>query len=134
MGTSADDALLADLSAGGPQGGVVFVRRFQPHVFAVALAVVGGHGLAEDVSQQTFERAWRRASSFDATRGSLRTWLTTIAHNLAIDAVRARKPTSTDPADLERLLRPAPDDPERHAIRADARWQLQAVICRLPPT
>ena len=100
----ADDALLAGLAAGGPEVGLAFVRRFQRHVFGVALAVVGDPHLAEDVAQQTFERAWRRAASFDPARGSVRTWLTTIAHNLAIDAVRSRKPTPVDPTDLIRLL------------------------------
>ena len=80
-------------------------------MFGVALAVVGDPHLAEDVAQQTFERAWRRAASFDASRGSVRTWLTTIAHNLAIDAVRARKPTPVDPTDLIRLLGPGPTSP-----------------------
>jgi RNA polymerase sigma factor (sigma-70 family) len=89
----------------------VCVRRYQPRVFAVALAVLGDPGLAEDVSQQTFERAWRRASSFDAARGSLRAWLTTIAHNLAVDAVRARKPTATDPDDLTACSDPTPTIP-----------------------
>ena len=99
-----DDALLAGLAAGGPEVGLAFVRRFQRQVFGVALAVVGDHSLAEDIAQQTFERAWKRAASFDPGRGSVRTWLTTIAHNLAIDAVRSRKPTPVDPTDLVRLL------------------------------
>ena len=60
-----DDALLAGLAAGGPEVGLAFVRRFQRHVFGVALAVVGDRNLAEDVAQQTFERAWKRAAIGD---------------------------------------------------------------------
>jgi len=112
--------------------GLAFVRRFQRHVFGVALAVVGDPGLAEDVAQQTFERAWRRASSFDAGRGSVRAWLTTIAHNLAIDSVRARKPTPVDPTDLIRLLAPGTDEPERRSLRAEAAAELRAAIGGLP--
>jgi RNA polymerase sigma factor (sigma-70 family) len=128
----ADEALLAGLGAGGPEVGLAFVRRFQRHVFGVALAVVGDPGLAEDVAQQTFERAWRRASSFDAGRGSVRTWLTTIAHNLAIDTVRARKPTPIDPTDLIRLLGPGSDEPERRAVRLEAADELRSAIADLP--
>jgi RNA polymerase sigma factor (sigma-70 family) len=128
----ADDALLEGLAAGGPEVGLVFVRRFQRHVFGVALAVVGDPHLAEDVAQQTFERAWRRAGSFDASRGSVRTWLTTIAHNLAIDAVRARKPTPVDPTDLIRLLGRSVDEPERRSLGTESADELRAALGGLP--
>jgi RNA polymerase sigma-70 factor (ECF subfamily) len=127
-----DDALLAGLAAGGPEVGLAFVRRFQRHIFGVALAVVGDRNLAEDVAQQTFERAWTRAASFDARRGSVRTWLTTIAHNLAIDTVRARKPTPVDPTDLIRLLGQDHEEPERRSLRAEAVAELRAAIGDLP--
>lgn len=128
-----DQALLAGLAAGDHDAGLAFVRRFQRHVFGVALAVVGDPGHAEDVAQQAFERAWRRAQSFDAQRGSVRTWLTTIAHNLAIDAVRSRKPSPVDPIDLVRLLGSGDDEPEKQAIRAQATADLRDEIRRLPP-
>ncbi len=96
------------------------------------LAVLGDPALAEDVSQRTFEWAWRRASSFDSARGSVGAWLTTIAHDLAVDAVRARRPIPTDPTDLTCLLGPDTDDPEWPAIRAATLSQLRAAICLLP--
>ncbi len=128
----ADDALLAGLATGGPEVGLAFVRRFQRKVFGVALAVVGDPHLAEDVAQQTFERAWRRAASFDADRGSVGTWLTTIAHNLAIDAVRARKPTPVDPTDLIRLLGSGADEPERRSLGSESADELRAALGGLP--
>jgi RNA polymerase sigma-70 factor (ECF subfamily) len=127
-----DDALLAGLQGGGPDVGLAFVRRFQRHVFGVALAVVGDPATAEDVAQQTFERAWRRAGSFDPQRGSVRTWLTTIAHNLAIDVVRSRKPTPVDPTDMIRLLGASPDEPAGRTVRTEAASELRAAIGQLP--
>jgi RNA polymerase sigma-70 factor (ECF subfamily) len=127
-----DDALLAGLQAGGPDVGLAFVRRFQRHVYGVALAVVGDAEIAEDVAQQTFERAWRRASSFNPERGSVRTWLTTIAHNLAIDSVRSRKPTPVDPTDLIRLLGPGQDEPDRHSERSESARELRLALGQLP--
>jgi RNA polymerase sigma-70 factor (ECF subfamily) len=127
-----DEALLAGLDSGGSEVGLAFVRRFQRHVFGVALAVVGDHNLAEDVAQQTFERAWRRAPSFDAGRGSVRTWLTTIAHNLAIDAIRSRKPTPVDPTDLIRLLGTGADEPEHRSMQVESAEELRRAIARLP--
>src|SRR5438128_2348168 len=67
-----DSLLLAGFRAKDPQLAVAFVRRFQRAVFGIALNMVGDPGLAEDIAQQAFEHAWRRADSFDGRRGSVR--------------------------------------------------------------
>src|SRR5579859_5219854 len=95
-----DEVLLAGLGAGDADLAVAFVRRFQRIVFGVALAVIGDRGIAEDVAQQAFEQAWRHAQVYDSRRGSVRAWMTTIAHNLAIDVVRAKTSAPVDPDDL----------------------------------
>ncbi len=59
-------------------------------LFGFALRSLGDRGLAEEVAQETFVRAWRSRERFDERRGSLRTWLFSIARNLIIDSVRAR--------------------------------------------
>lgn len=128
----ADDALLAGLSAGGPEIGLAFVRRFQRQIYGVALAVVGDPALAEDVAQQAFIRAWKAAPAFDPRRGSVRTWLTTITHNLAIDATRGRKATPLDPSDLVRLMGSGPDEPEAWALREESASELRRAIGGLP--
>ena len=43
---------------------------------------------AEELTQDVFLTAWRKAARFDASRGRLSTWLMTIAHNLAVDRLR----------------------------------------------
>jgi len=128
----ADDALLAGLAAGTPDVGLAFVRRFQRQVYGAALAVVGDPTTAEDVAQQAFIRAWRAAPAFDARRGSVRTWLATITHNLAIDATRGRKPTPVDPSDLVRLIGSESQEPERRAAQAESAGELRRAIASLP--
>src|SRR3954452_23610281 len=110
-----DEALLTGLATGDPELVVAFVRRFQGVVFGVAVAVLGDPQLAEDIAQQTFERAWRHAQIYDSRRGSVMSWLTTIAHTLAIDAARSRR---TEPLALEyldALLGVVTETPEQHA-------------------
>jgi RNA polymerase sigma-70 factor (ECF subfamily) len=128
-----DAALLAGLASSESSVAIAFVRRFQRRVYGVALAVVGDPVLAEDVAQQAFEKAWRRASSFDASRGSVASWLTAITHNLAIDAVRRRKPSPVDPSDLVRLLGPGTDEPEPRALITESTDELRRAIRALPP-
>lgn len=134
-----DDALLAGLGAGDPELAVAFVRRFQRIVFGVAIAVTGDPKTAEDVAQQAFELAWRHAQMYDSRRGSVRAWLTTIAHNLAIDVVRGRSATPVDPGDLPVLIASmagtgsvAQLGPEPVAVARDSAAHLRRALARLP--
>src|ERR1700746_1748963 len=111
-----DEALLAGLGAGDAGLAVAVVRRFRRIVFGVAVGVIGAPKTAEDVAQQAFEQAWRHAQVYDSRRGSVRAWLTTITHNLAIDVVRARTSAPVDPGDLPALLTAVTDTPERLAV------------------
>ncbi|WP_241777974.1 sigma-70 family RNA polymerase sigma factor [Streptomyces sp. CT34] len=127
-----DEALLAGLATGDPELAVTFVRRFQHTVYGVAIAVTRDAQLAEDIAQQTFERAWRHAQVYDSRRGSVTAWLTTIAHNLAIDAVRSRRPEPVAPEDLDALLEAVTDTPEQQALADEASSTLRAAVARLP--
>lgn len=136
MGTPADrlpdETLLAGLGAGDADLALAFVRRFQRLVFGVALTVTRDPGTAEDVAQQAFEQAWRHAQVYDSRRGSVRAWLTTIAHNLAIDVIRARTSLPVDPAELPPLLTAITDTPERVAVAHDSAAGLRRALASLP--
>src|SRR3954454_11775353 len=80
---AADAALVQGLSTGDEDAAVAFVRRFQSPVFGLALAITRDSGLAEDVSQEVFVRAWRAAATYDGRKGSVSTRLLTITRNPA---------------------------------------------------
>ena len=65
--------------------------RYGSAVFALALRIVRDHATAEDVTQETFLGVWKNAARFDLGRGSARTWILSIAHHRAVDAVRRRR-------------------------------------------
>src|SRR5215475_4774151 len=136
MGTAADglpdETLLAGLGAGDAGLALAFVRRFQRVVFGVAMTVVGDPAAAEDVAQQAFEQAWRHAQVYDSRRGSVRAWLTTIAHNLAIDVIRSRTSAPLDPQDLPALLTAVTDTPEQFAVAHDNAARLRGALAHLP--
>jgi RNA polymerase sigma-70 factor (ECF subfamily) len=127
-----DETLLAGLGTGDPEIAVAFVRRFQRIVFGVALAVLGDVRMAEDVAQQTFERAWRHAQVYDSRRGSVRTWLTTIARNLAVDTARVRRATPVDPSDLVDMLGVVTESAEQRAVRGESVAELRRAVAALP--
>jgi RNA polymerase sigma factor (sigma-70 family) len=62
--------------------------QFASFVYGLALRVIGDARAAEDVSQDVFVTVWERPDVFDPDRGSLRTWLGTLAHRRAVDHVR----------------------------------------------
>lgn len=62
--------------------------QFSSFVYGLALRVIGDARAAEDVSQDVFVTVWERPGAFDPDRGSLRTWLGTLAHRRAVDHVR----------------------------------------------
>ena len=55
-----------------------------------ARTILGDPGLAEEVVQETFVRAWRACSSFDPDGSPMLVWLSVILRNLALDRMRAR--------------------------------------------
>ena len=124
MRTAADDALLAGFGVGDPDAATVFVRRHQARVFGLARSIVGDAALAEDVAQEAFIRAWHHAAAYDPRRGSVPTWLLAITRNVAIDALRMRRPNPVDPAVLAGYDVPAqgPGGPRRQRPSWGWRW------------
>jgi RNA polymerase sigma-70 factor (ECF subfamily) len=71
--------------------------RFGRPVYSLGMRLLGSKEASEELTQDVFLTAWRKAARFDPARGRLSTWLMTIAHNLAVDRLRretgARRPT-----------------------------------------
>jgi RNA polymerase sigma-70 factor (ECF subfamily) len=76
------------LLAGNEDAIRALYARFSRPVFSMGMRLLGSREAAEELTQDVFVTAWRKAARFDATRGRLSTWLMTIAHNLAVDRLR----------------------------------------------
>jgi RNA polymerase sigma-70 factor (ECF subfamily) len=63
-------------------------RAYAGELLGFALNELSDRGTAEEIVQETFTRAWRRADTYDPARGSVRTWLYQIARHAIIDARR----------------------------------------------
>lgn len=81
-------SLLSRVGRGDEAAFAALYDELAADVFGVARRVVRDSAFAEDVAQETFLDVWRRAPSFDPTRGSATVWVLTIAHRRAVDRVR----------------------------------------------
>jgi RNA polymerase sigma-70 factor, ECF subfamily len=91
---TADLALLSGIRSGKESAMAQLYDRYSPIVYSVALRVLGDAGAAEDVLQDVFIQLWKNPGLFDSSRGNLGAWLSVIARNRAIDALRKRRPES----------------------------------------
>ena len=68
-------------------------ERYKTMAYSIAFRITNDATLAEDVVQDAFLGAWRNAARYIEGRGSVKTWLLSIVHHRAIDAVRRRRAT-----------------------------------------
>jgi RNA polymerase sigma-70 factor, ECF subfamily len=85
---AADVELLRRVAAGDRGAVDDLYERFRRPAFALARRLLADDALAEDVLQDVFLTVWRNPAGFDGTRGSVSTWLLTLVHHKAVDAVR----------------------------------------------
>ena len=100
VASSTDDAdrdVLARVSNGELDALQDLYDRYRTMAYSIALRITSDASLAEDVVQDAFLGAWRNAARYVEGRGSVKTWLLSIVHHRAIDAVRRRRPTSELP-------------------------------------
>ena len=74
--------------AGETRAFEVIFDRHADAAFSLAYRMCGRQAMAEDVVQEAFVSLWRSGARYDATRGSVRTWVLSVVRNRAIDAFR----------------------------------------------
>jgi RNA polymerase sigma-70 factor (ECF subfamily) len=106
------DRELVDAARGGDADAFgALVRRHQRRIFRLTAHLLRSAAEAEDVTQETFVRAYGALARFDG-RSEPFTWIYRIAVNLSLNAIRARK--------TQRTSSP-PDDPRIEGLLAEAR-------------
>jgi RNA polymerase sigma-70 factor, ECF subfamily len=133
--------LAAAALAGSPDAFRALVERHQDQVYRLALRMVRDPGLAEDLAQETFLKAYRALATYDP-HWKLGSWLLKIAHNATIDHLRRQRldtrplETGADddaPSLLDRLADEGDPGPEALARGRGLARDLRAAIDALEP-
>lgn len=82
------DDLLLKVSRADEDAFARLFDRMSGAVYGLARRVVRDPARAEEVAQETLLQVWRTASRFDRNRGSAKSWILTLTHRRAVDAVR----------------------------------------------
>jgi RNA polymerase sigma-70 factor (ECF subfamily) len=134
-----DAELVAQVLAGSQDAARRLVEQHQQAVFNLVCRMVRDPGIAEELAQDTFAKAFAALRGFDS-QYRLISWLLRIAQNTAIDYLRRRRPPTVSLDDerggheIESVLIDArAPSPHLQAERADLAEALQAALDRLRP-
>jgi RNA polymerase sigma-70 factor (ECF subfamily) len=139
MAQKSDRELVGAAREGDAEAFGVLVRRHQKRIYRLAVHLLRDAAEAEDVTQDTFVRAYGALDRFDG-RSEPFTWMYRIAVNLSLNTIRSRKTgrkaTTPDDPRIEALLadRKVESDPARLAADRQAALALCAGIDRLSDT
>jgi RNA polymerase sigma-70 factor (ECF subfamily) len=90
-----------------------------PLVHGVVLKVVRDPSQTEEVVQEVFVELWRVAPRFDPSKGTVASWVATIAHRRAIDRVRSEQASRNRAVKDLRKVEPAADVVSEAVIEVD---------------
>lgn len=128
MSNQVDDAILVQAAQDGDIDAFeAIVRRHQADVYRVAVRMLGSRADAQDVTQETFVRAWRGLGRFRAD-SAVGTWLYRIVTRRCLDVIAARR---TD-EHLDEDVQTSAGDPSESAEQRERLQVVTRAIAMLP--
>ena len=110
-------------------------QRYAPACYGVALRVLRQAFLAQEVVHDAFLAMWNAPDAYDPTRGPFRSYLLSLVHHRAVDAVRREerlrareRRANPDPATVEDVMEAVAEE----ADLADRRRQVKDALASLP--
>jgi RNA polymerase sigma-70 factor (ECF subfamily) len=131
----ADEELMQLVHDGDVRAFEVVFDRHASAAFSLAYRMCGRRATAEDIVQEAFLSLWRSGSGYDPRRGSVRSWVLSVVHNRAVDAMRRLGAKAgldvPDEGIAERLH--AAETTDGEVERRDDARQVRTALDELPP-
>ena len=109
--------------------------RWMRSLYSLVFHLLKDADEAEDVVEETFWQAWRKASSYEPSRGAVSTWLLTIGRRRALDRLRAKSRRREEPLTGTRGVADMPSrdvDPSVAAEGSERRTHVLTALRDLP--
>lgn len=130
-----DRALVARVTEGDGGALEALYGRYGRACYGLARRILTDEQFAQDVVQEVFLAVWRDAARFDVARGGFSTWLLSMTHHKAVDAVRReenlrKRRTTADALDSRPSEAAGVDDQVWSTVR---RERVREALQTLPP-
>ena len=128
-----DGDLAAGLRRREPSAMEVLYDRLSRQAFGLAYRIMGDGQSAEDVVQEAFLTVWRQADRLDAARGKLSSFVLTLVHHKAIDALRTKRGQLTRqvPVDVAEIEK-ADADVSESVLQSLSRDEVRSALAAVP--
>ncbi|HEU0101122.1 MAG TPA: sigma-70 family RNA polymerase sigma factor [Mycobacteriales bacterium] len=129
-----DRTLIARVTEGDGRALEALYARYGRACYGLARRILADDQFAQDCVQEVFLTVWRDASRFDAARGGFSTWLLSMTHHKAVDAVRReenlrKRRTGADALEHRESDAPPVEDAVWSGMRGD---RVRAALLTLP--
>src|SRR5262245_58036339 len=126
------ESLLSTVGRGDRTAFAELYRTTAPKLMGIALRILKRRELAEEALQETYVRAWQKASQFDPALGPAVAWLTAICRNQAIDIRRRQAERIAGLSDALDEDRADATEPDGIVELAGSHGALEACLDQLP--
>ena len=109
--------------------------RWVRSLYSLVLHLLKDPDEAEDVVEETFWQAWKKADSYEPSKGAVSTWLLTIGRRKALDRLRAKRRSGADTVSGDFSFADLPStapDPSMEVEGAELREQVRNALSELP--
>ncbi len=86
-----ESAMMRDVAARDDTAFAALCRQYRALIYVTVYRVINNPQDAEDITQEVLLSIWKKADTWDVTKGKLATWIAAIARNRAIDTIRSKQ-------------------------------------------
>lgn len=132
MSQSSDRDLVLSVRRGDTEAFGVLVERYQQSIFNVCYRMLHERRDAEDLSQESFVRAYQRLETFDAER-PFGPWMRRLATNLCLNHLQRKRHIQVELEEERQMPRwGAKPGPEKAQLHRESGEAVRAAIAGLP--
>jgi RNA polymerase sigma-70 factor (ECF subfamily) len=128
------DQRLRAAAGGDSQAFAAFYDESSPLVYALLLRILRNPADAEEVTLDVYAHIWRKASDYDPSRGSVKSWLVMLARSRAIDRLRSKaRSAGEEPLTSIMEVPSGGADPESSSFMSEQRKLILRALQALSP-